>query len=133
MTGPSMTSLLEEEELRFEPRKGKFDVAQVAARIGSLGFAFQDEAMPSMYVVASTEAARDKLRALRRAHPEDGFPHVLLIQVAPEQIIVAPALDGALAGLSAEFVGWLAATFPCRVSNEFGTDLSALVVPAAKT
>jgi hypothetical protein len=128
-----MTSLLEEEELRFDPRKGRFDVAQVAARIATLGFAFQDEAMPSMFVVASTAAARDKLQALRRAHPEEGFPAVLLIQVAPEQIIVAPALDGALAGLSAEFVGWLAATYPCRISNEFGTDLSVLIAPAAKT
>ena len=108
-------------------------MAQVAARIGSLGFAFQDAAMPSMYVVASTAAAREKLQALRRAHPEDGFPSVLLIQVAPEQILVAPALDGALAGLSEEFVGWLATTYPCRVFNEFGTDLSASLAPAAKT
>ncbi len=58
---------------------------------------------------------------------------MLLIQVAPEEILVAPALDGALAGLSAAFVTWLAATYPCRVSNEFGTDLSAALEPAARS
>jgi hypothetical protein len=127
-----MQALLEEEELRFTPRAGRFDVDQVAARIGTLGFAFRDAAMPSMFVVAPSAAMRETLQARRRAHPEDGFPHVLLIQVAPEEIHVAPALDGALAGLSAEFITWLAATFPCHVFNEFGTDVSAALDPVAK-
>ncbi|HVB67310.1 MAG TPA: hypothetical protein VNE67_05565 [Acetobacteraceae bacterium] len=130
MTGPDMQTLLEEEELRFVPRAGRFDVDQVAARIGTLGFAFRDAALPSMHVVAPTAAMRESLRARRLAHPEDGFPQVLLIQVAPEEIHVAPALDGALAGLSAEFIAWLAATYPCQVFNEFGTDMSAALESA---
>ncbi|MGH7041770.1 MAG: hypothetical protein ACREFY_06530 [Acetobacteraceae bacterium] len=127
-----MQTLLEEEELRFAPRAGRFDVDQVAARIGTLGFAFRDAALPSMFVVAPTAAMREALQARRQAHPEDGFPHVLLIQVAPEEIHVAPALDGALAGLSAEFVTWLAATYSCQVFNEFGTDMSAALDLAAE-
>ena len=109
------------------PLAGQFDLAQVAGRIATLGFSFRDEAMPAMYVVASTEASRDRLQAQRRANPDDGFPRVLLIQVAPDEILVAPVADGALAELSTAFVRWLSETYPCRVSNEFGTDLTAQI------
>lgn len=125
-----MQTLLQEEELRFVPRAGRFDADQVAAHIGTLGFAFRDAALASMFVVAPTAAMRDSLQARRLAHPENGFPRVLLIQVAPEEIHVAPALDGALAELSAAFITWLAATYPCQVFNEFGTDVSAALEPA---
>lgn len=124
-----MVNLLEEEELRFQPLEGQFDVAEIEARIATLGFSFRDEAMPSMHVVTSTAAARDTLQAQRRANPDGGFPHVLLIQVAPEEINVAPSMDGELAALSAEFMAWLAASRPCRLFNDFGTDLTAELSP----
>ncbi len=58
-----MQTLLEEDELRFAPRAGRFDVDEVAARIGTLGFAFRDAALASMFVVAPSAAMRDRLQA----------------------------------------------------------------------
>ena len=130
MTDAAMQQLLDEESLRFEPVGGTYDLAAVRAYIATLGFSFEDETFPGTFVVASTASSRDRLQAHRRANPADGFPPALLITIAAAEINVAPATDGGLEALSAAFIAWLAQLQPCRLLNDFGTDLTALL-PAA--
>ena len=124
MTDPRMTAWLAEDELRVLPRQGRFDVDRVAAWIGTLGFSFRDAKLPSMFVVAADAASRTKLQAERQAHPEAGFPHVLLIEVTAEEIHVAPAESGGLEQLSAAFLTWLTKEYDCQVRSELGADLT---------
>lgn len=124
MTDSRMAAWLAEDELRVLPRQGRFDVDRVAAQIGTLGFSFRDARLPSMFVVAADAASRAKLQAGREAHPEAGFPHVLLIEVTAEEIHVAPAEGGGLEALSAAFLAWLTNEYDCRVLSELGADLT---------
>lgn len=124
MTDPRMAAWLAEDELRVLPRQGRFDVDRVAAWIGALGFSFRDAKLPSMFVVAADAPSRAKLQAERQAHPEAGFPHVLLIEVTAEEIHVAPAESGGLEQLSAAFLTWLTKEYDCQVRSELGADLT---------
>lgn len=116
--------LLDEETLDFKRVSGVFDVDKVAAAIADIGFSFRDESDPSMFVISSEAKAREIFQARRRADPSRGFPYVLLVQVRPALISVDPVADGALRDLSRQFIDWLTTTYKCRVSNEFGTDLT---------
>ena len=119
-----MDELLAQEELRFEPNKGSFDVGQVAARIETLGFSFRDKLEPAVFVVCLDEASRAHARERREQAPERGFPYVLLIRVEPEQIDVVLFAGPEFGPLAAEFIGWLVAKYDCRVQNESGRDLT---------
>ena len=127
----AMRALLEEEELRFTSHRGGFDLDQIEAEISALGCSFRDQAMPSMFVVASSQQERDRLQTQRNTHPEAGFPYVLLIQLSEEEVLVSPSPEGELAVHSARFIRWLAGTFSCTVTNDCGTDITARLAEAA--
>jgi hypothetical protein len=122
---PTIDQLLDESVLVFAPRTGKFDVDAVAAKIGSLGFAYRDERVPARFAVFSDEAARDACRDAMRADPAVTFPYVLRISVRPEVMSVWPESDQEdLRDLSARYLEWLTGAYDCRISNEFGTDMT---------
>jgi hypothetical protein len=127
MAQPSVTDLLDEEELRFEPVSAPFDTDAIAAHVEALGFAFRDRTRPDMIVVAATEEGRDAFRAQRDADPQGGFPSVLLVSVKPDEVIVAPGTGEGLAEVSTGLLTWLARSFPCRAFNDHGTDVTALL------
>ena len=119
-----MEEWLVDETLRFIPLSGSIDVGVLGARIETLGFAFRDEADPTTYVIAATEAGRDAFRAGRRADPEGGFPYTLLVELTDKQALVTPPGNPALHDAWRQAVEWLLAAAPCRVINEFGTDVT---------
>ncbi len=125
MSDERSAAWLTEDELRVLPRQGtRFDVDKVAAHVAGLGFSFRDATMPAMFVVAATAAQRERLQAARVAHPEAGFPHVLLIEVSETEIGVAPAEGDGLETLTVAFLDWLIAEYDCRVISELGADLT---------
>ena len=112
----------EQDELHFEcADASSFDRDAIAARIADLGYSFQDEADPTMFVVASDANSRDTYRERRRQDPSRGFPHVLLIRVEPGEVTVYQSATAKFLDYSREFVPWLVSHYPCRVTNEFGT------------
>lgn len=123
----SLDQLLGEETLDFRPSSGSFDLDAVASRIAATGFSFQDEADPSMFVICADQQARDTFRARRLADPAGGFPYTLLIQATPDLVSVDPMPDDTLLPLARDFVQWLASRYRCRVTNDMGTDLTALL------
>ncbi len=122
---PSIDQLLEETTLAFAPREGAFDVDAVAATIEGLGFSLRDERVPARFAVFSDAAARDACRSAMRADASVTFPYVLRISVRPEVMSVWPVADQEeLRALSARYLEWLTSTYDCRITNEFGTDMS---------
>jgi len=116
--------LLEYERLTFVPRQGVFDVDSVAAAIGGIGFPFRDEADRAMFVVSPDAGSRDVFLARRREDPESAFPYVLLIDAKPDEITVWPSHLPGVPPLASQFVHWLLATTPCRISNDEGNELA---------
>lgn len=119
-----MPTWLQDETLRFFPLSGTFDEACLGSRILLLGHTFRDEADPRTYVVAETTEGRDAYAAQRHAYPDEGFPYTLLVEVTPERVLLTPPLEDGLRPMWEQVTGWLLET-PCRVLNEFGTDLTA--------
>jgi hypothetical protein len=119
-----MEPWLEQETLRFVPLSGTFDETLLAERIGTLGFSFRDVADPSTFIVAESAEARDSYAERRLQQPEGGFPYTLLIEITPNQVLVTPPISDELRPLWREFVTWLVGQVPCRVINEFGTDVT---------
>jgi hypothetical protein len=124
MADPILLALLDEEELHCLPQSGQFDTNAVANRIATLGFSFQDQTDPTMFVVAASAGARDAFQEARHTNPDGGFPYVPLIKVTPDQITLVPINDEDYADLSADFLAWLLATQPCRLYNDEGTNLT---------
>jgi hypothetical protein len=123
---PSVDTLVQQEKLVFTPVSGTFDVDQVADAIAGIGFSFRDEADPSRFVIASDEASRNTFQERRRKDPNSRFPYVPLVRATPEQVALSPMPDPEqLRDLSVQFIEWLTSTYDCRVSDPFGTDLSA--------
>lgn len=118
-----METLFEQEELHFEPIGTAFDVDRIADRIGSLGFSFRDAIDPAVFVVAADAASRDTFAARRKTDPAAGFPYVLLIRVEPARVTVYQLVGGQFLDFSREFVAWLLAEYPCRITNEAGVEL----------
>ncbi len=119
-----MEEWLVDETLRFIPLSGGLDEAALGGRIATLGFTFRDEADPTTYVIAATAEGRDAFRAQRLADPEGGFPYTLLVELTDKQALVTPPGNPALHDAWRQAVGLLFEATPCRVINEFGTDLT---------
>lgn len=124
MSDLTLAALLDEEELYFEPTGDAFDLDAIAAHLLSLGFAARDAADPEILMIADSAETRDAAVARRAAHPDDGFPFVLLVRLTPRRITVSPVNDGDLAALSAGIISWLAARQPCHVSNDSALDVT---------
>jgi len=119
-----MSETLERETLTFTPAAGSFDVAAIERQAAACGVGFRDESRPAVFVVAASAEVRDKLQADRRAYPDEGFPFTLLIEVTPERVEVGPPYEAALVPVWRTFIAWLMRAHPCRVKNEFGTNLT---------
>jgi hypothetical protein len=118
-------TLLDEEFLAFTPETGVFDMEAVAQEITKLGFWFRDESDPARFVVTADEESRDEFQRRRREDPESPFPYVLLINAAPERIIVSPSTFDDEKPMTRAFIEWLRATYPCQIKNEYGLALDA--------
>lgn len=121
-----MEALLAEEFLAFTPLSGTFDVAAVEREIARLGFWFRDEADPTRFVVTNDQELRDEFQRRRREDPDSPFPYVLLIRLTPERIVVTPSTFNDEKPMTRAFVTWLLATYPSRISNYYGLDLTPL-------
>ena len=119
-----MEDWLVDETLRFTPLSGSFDTEALGTKVAALGFTFRDKADPTTYVIAATKAGRDSFHADRLADPEGGFPHTLLVELTPERALVTPPGSAELQPMWQQAVEWLVAATPCRVINEFGTDVT---------
>jgi hypothetical protein len=121
------------DELYFWPAEGKFDVAKVGAAIRAIGFTFQDEADPAMFVVCPDEECRQKFSASRRANPKAGFPYMLLIDVRADRIRLNQFAGPAFYDYSRQFMTWLKENYAIRVTDESENDLTPLLsqAPAA--
>ena len=123
----SMETMLAQEALSFTPRKGSFDLAQVAKGIAAIGFSFRDIARPERFVIASDAASREAFQAERKADPTGSFPLVVNVEARADEILVWPAVyDPKLKVLSQQVVAWILDTWECDVANEFGTDVEEL-------
>jgi hypothetical protein len=119
-----MSETLEREILTFTPARGSFDVAAIEQQAAAAGVAFRDESRPTVFVVAASAEVRDKLQADRRAYPDEGFPFTLLIEVTPERVEVGPPYEAALVPVWRGFIAWPMRAHPCRVQNDFGTNVT---------
>jgi hypothetical protein len=122
-----MDELFKNDILYFLPREGEFDVQRVAAAIGEIGFAFQDEAEPSMFVVCPDEECRQKFSEARKSHPSSGYPMMLLISVHSSKIYINQFAGRDFFDYSRQFMEWLFANYQVQVTDESGNDLSDLV------
>jgi len=125
MGAAHVDELLRHDQLVFKPDGKPFDPEAVAKFIEGLGYSFRDETDPATFVVSPDEESRDVFQARRRESPEDGFPHVLLIEAHPKEISVWPSVLEEVLPLSRRFVEWLLATYKCRVTDEQGRELTA--------
>jgi hypothetical protein len=122
-----MDELFEQEELRFTPLQGQFDVSKVAAAIEGIGYSFRDKHDPATFVICPDEQSRDHFQKQRLQYPDGGFPYVLLIRAEPSEIDVILFAAADLQEYAHAFVDWLSKHFKCRVTNESGTDLTHLL------
>lgn len=120
-----MDELFRFDELYFYPLSGEFDVARVGAAIREIGFTFQDEADPVMFVVCPDEECRQKFSVQRRENPKSGYPYMLLIEVHADRIELNQFAGPAFYDYSRQFMTWLVANYSIRVTDESGNDLTA--------
>ncbi|MFY0569915.1 hypothetical protein ACN28E_39635 [Archangium lansingense] len=120
-----MDKLLEQQELYFYPLSGGFDVERVAEVIRPIGFSYQAEAEPLVFLILRDEESREACRARRQSNPTAPLPYVLLIRVQPDEIIVNQFAGPDFSPYSRVFLEWLLANYECSVHNEERTDLTA--------
>jgi hypothetical protein len=112
------------EVLYIWPRQGEFDVDSIGKFIDRLGYSFRDPLVPDVFLVTEAEEAREFALRYRREQPEKGFPYVLKIKVTPGKVTIHQLASPEEVELSRQFVVWLLAQYPCRVEDDYGTDLT---------
>jgi len=122
----SMDTLVRQEQVRFTPKAGVFDVDRIAAAIAGMGSSYRDEADPSKFVLTSDDESRDEFQARRRADPSSRFPFMPLVTATPGEVTVSPIANHPdLRALSIQFLEWLTTTYDCRLEEETGADAVA--------
>ncbi len=122
----NVEDLLEQESLSFHRTSGVFEISKIESKIAGLGFSFRDKTNPSHFVICADAGSCEAFKARREAHPEAGFPYVLLVEAHPDEVLVCPVSDSpGLRKLSREFIQWMLDTYDnCQIVNDDGGDMS---------